>query len=207
MFAKFLNLEPEKQDRIINAAAKEFAEKGFKNASTNEIVKAADISKGLLFHYFSNKKELYLFLFDHLMEMLMESIHSHVDWKDKDIFVRLRHIAGLKMALFLKHPEMFNFIKSVNKEDAGEVKSDIDRRIKEFKDKGYKDLFGDIDLSHFREGTDIPKTVQIILWTMEGFAYQQQEKALKSNLNEMIMADIFKEMDDYIELLKMSFYK
>lgn len=56
LFSKFLNLNPEKQDRILNAALKEFAQKGYQNASTNEIVKEAGISKGLLFHYFNNKR-------------------------------------------------------------------------------------------------------------------------------------------------------
>ncbi len=62
MFDKFLTLDQEKQERILNAASKEFAQKGFVNASTNEMVKEAGISKGLLFHYFKNKKQLYLFL-------------------------------------------------------------------------------------------------------------------------------------------------
>jgi len=44
---KFLALEPEKQSRIINAAIKEFVHKGYNKASTNEMVKDADISKGL----------------------------------------------------------------------------------------------------------------------------------------------------------------
>lgn len=61
MFAKFLSLDKEKQDRIINAAMKEFAQKGYDKASTNEMVKEAGISKGLLFHYFQNKKQLYFF--------------------------------------------------------------------------------------------------------------------------------------------------
>ncbi|MFD6209493.1 TetR/AcrR family transcriptional regulator, partial [Peribacillus sp. NPDC060253] len=74
MFSKFLNMDKEKQDRIINAAIKEFAQKGYDNASTNEIVKEAGISKGLLFHYFQNKKQLYLFLYEHMIDILMEKI-------------------------------------------------------------------------------------------------------------------------------------
>ena len=57
MTSKFLNLHKEKQQRILNAALNEFANKGFDRASTNEIVKSAGISKGLLFHYFNNKKD------------------------------------------------------------------------------------------------------------------------------------------------------
>ena len=60
MFSKFLNLD-EKQDRILNAAIKEFAQKGYDSASTNEIVKEAGISKGLLFHYFKIKSSYFSF--------------------------------------------------------------------------------------------------------------------------------------------------
>ena len=47
---KFLKLDDEKRDRILNAAMKEFRY-GYVKASTDIIVKEAGISKGLLFHY------------------------------------------------------------------------------------------------------------------------------------------------------------
>ena len=47
---KFFDLKKEKQDRMINAALKVFAIYGFNKASTDDIVKEAGISKGLLFH-------------------------------------------------------------------------------------------------------------------------------------------------------------
>lgn len=53
MNEKFFDLKKEKQDRMINAALKVFAENGFRRASTDEMVKEAGISKGLLFHYLS----------------------------------------------------------------------------------------------------------------------------------------------------------
>ena len=62
---KFFSLKPEKRERIINAALKEFAKNGYDKASTNEIVKESGISKGSLFNYFISKKELYLFLLDY----------------------------------------------------------------------------------------------------------------------------------------------
>lgn len=62
IFPKFFSLEPDKRERIINAALNEFARNGYGKASTNEIIKEAGISKGSLFNYFNNKKELYLFL-------------------------------------------------------------------------------------------------------------------------------------------------
>ena len=41
---QFLNLEAEKQNRIIQAAITEFAQNTYVNASTNRIVKACGIS-------------------------------------------------------------------------------------------------------------------------------------------------------------------
>ena len=51
MNEKFYDLKKEKQDRMINAGLRIFALNGYHHASTDEIVKEAKISKGLLFHY------------------------------------------------------------------------------------------------------------------------------------------------------------
>lgn len=207
MFAKFLNLNPEKQDRILNAALTEFAKKGYQNASTNEIVKNAGISKGLLFHYFSNKKDLYLFLYDHFMEMLLEEIHAKIEWNENDVFSRYKQIAILKFGLFNKYPNAFEFIRSVYPEESIEVKADLEHRQTELLDKGYKELFGDIDLSKFKAGLDIEKTVKIIFWTMEGFAFHLQDKMAGTPLDHMRLEEIITEMDSYIAILRVAFYK
>ena len=55
MNEKFFDLKKEKQDRMINAALKAFALSGYRHASTDDIVREAAISKGLLFHYFESK--------------------------------------------------------------------------------------------------------------------------------------------------------
>ena len=60
---KFFDLKKEKQDRMINGALKVFALNGYQKASTDDIVKEAEISKGLLFHYFGSKAGLYIFVY------------------------------------------------------------------------------------------------------------------------------------------------
>lgn len=56
---RFQNLEDEKQDAILAAAATEFAEHGFTQASFNRIIKAAGISKGAMYYYFADKDDLF----------------------------------------------------------------------------------------------------------------------------------------------------
>ena len=63
MNRQFFELPLEEQERIIKAAYIVFAHDNYKNASMSRIADAGGISKSLLFHYFQNKKELYLYLF------------------------------------------------------------------------------------------------------------------------------------------------
>lgn len=48
------------RDRILNAAVAVFGEHGYEGASTNQICADAGISKGLLFHYFKSKENLFM---------------------------------------------------------------------------------------------------------------------------------------------------
>jgi TetR/AcrR family transcriptional regulator len=46
--------------RIMNVATKEFANKGYEGAGTDEIADRASINKRMIYHYFSSKELLYL---------------------------------------------------------------------------------------------------------------------------------------------------
>ena len=48
------------KSKIIQSADEEFSEKGYELASMNNICKNAAISKGIIYHYFKDKDELYL---------------------------------------------------------------------------------------------------------------------------------------------------
>ena len=207
MSSKFLSLNPEKQERILNAALKEFSQKGYENASTNEIVKSAGISKGLLFHYFSNKKELYLFLYNHFVDVLIEEFFNELDFTERDIFERLKNLTILKSRLMARHPEVFDFMMSASMEASKDVKESLTNTKTELMHTSYSRLFENIDLSKFREGTDIPRTINIIMWTLEGLSNQELEKAKKRNKGFQDFDEGFREAEMYIEMLKKSFYK
>ncbi|MEW1638125.1 TetR/AcrR family transcriptional regulator [Streptomyces sp. NPDC093801] len=52
------------RQRIVNAAAALFAAKGFERTTTADICKAVAMSAGNLFHYFPNKRAIFLAVFD-----------------------------------------------------------------------------------------------------------------------------------------------
>ncbi|MFO7541045.1 MAG: TetR/AcrR family transcriptional regulator, partial [Chloroflexota bacterium] len=56
---RFNKLSPQKQARILEAAAREFAAHGYEAASLNQILAEAGISKGAAYYYFDGKADLY----------------------------------------------------------------------------------------------------------------------------------------------------
>jgi TetR/AcrR family transcriptional regulator len=50
---------PETKERILQAAQKEFADRGFSGARMETIARGASINKAMLFYYFSSKDNLY----------------------------------------------------------------------------------------------------------------------------------------------------
>ncbi|WP_456274641.1 TetR/AcrR family transcriptional regulator [Bacillus sp. AK031] len=207
MDEKFFGLEQEKQDRILNAALNEFAQKGFNSASTNQIVKEAGISKGALFHYFNNKKDLYLSLYDHFVQMVIDRMKADINWEEKDIFERHREMSKVKMKLFHQYPAVFHFMSAIFLEDDPEILQELEKRKAAFLANNYKEMIDDIDKSKFRKGVDIEKAKNIITWSMEGFSNSMQAKYRGLGFEHLNIDEIMKEMDDYLDVLKQSFYK
>ena len=77
MNERFFSLPAEKQQAIINAGYRVFSQNSYKNSPMSEIAAAACISKSLLFHYFHNKKELYMFLWDKCAEINLEYLTKY----------------------------------------------------------------------------------------------------------------------------------
>jgi TetR/AcrR family transcriptional regulator len=207
MFSKFLNLDTEKQDRIINAAIKEFAQKGYDHASTNEIVKEAGISKGLLFHYFGNKKQMYFYLFDYCNKIIADEFYKKINLAETDFFARIRQGVKIKVELLTTYPEIFKFLEEAFLEDSTEIKVEFEKKKKELNDINIGKIYEGIDISKFREDMDIKKILKIITFTFEGLSNEELYKAKLSPTHEMDYQKIQIEAEEYFEILTKVFYK
>lgn len=121
MNGKFFDLKKEKQDRMINAALKAFALGGYRHASTDDIVKDAAISKGLLFHYFESKLGLYTFIYDYSVRYMTLELKTAVSQKETDMFVLLKQIEQAKLQALKGYPYMQQFLTRSMSEDVSEA--------------------------------------------------------------------------------------
>ena len=188
----------EKRDRVINASFEEFSQKGYEDASTNEIVEKAGISKGLLFHYFGSKQKLYETLCDFSVEYVMDLLESGIDWEQRDLFQRVLQITQIKLTAMEKYPHIYEFLKKITENlSVEEIKNHFSQRMLNLIRRAYEE---NIDYTLFRQGVDLPKAVEIIQWTVEGAA----NKLLRQQ--DLPMQEVIKEHEKYMELLRQLLY-
>ena len=66
--------EPAVRRRLVEAAVRLFAEKGYENASVSEIVAAAGVNKGSLYHYFQAKDDLLFEIYHGVLAMQQDRL-------------------------------------------------------------------------------------------------------------------------------------
>lgn len=152
MNEKFFDLKKEKQDRMINAALKLFAENGYRRASTDDMVKEAGISKGLLFHYFGSKLGLYEFVYDYSVKFLTMELSSVLHQEETDFFVLRGQIEQAKVAVMKNFPYMQMFLYRASKEDETEALTAIMEKRQQLREL-YDSMYSHVDESSVAGGS------------------------------------------------------
>ncbi len=172
MNEKFFDLKKEKQDRMINGALKVFASSGYAHASTDEIVKEAGISKGLLFHYFISKLGLYVFVYDYSVRYLMLELSTGVSAEESDYFELLLQIKQAQLKAMKNYPYMLQFLNKSREENVGEVLIETEDK-RSLLPGQYEEIMGRADLARFRKDADAAKVARILEFTMDGIMTEQ----------------------------------
>ncbi|ACA55020.1 TetR/AcrR family transcriptional regulator [Clostridium botulinum] len=201
------NIPEDKKEAILEAALEEFAIGGYENASTNKIVEKAGISKGLLFHYFGNKKGLFVYVYNYYFEFLKRELYMKVDTKERDILERVKKWTMIKMELIDKYPSVFMlFIKSTLNMPK-DMNSTLEKIQSKERKEAYENFLSNIDYSKFKENIDIQKCLKILMWTLEKYGEEYIGLNINRPLLEINKDNIKKEIEEYVNILKAGFYK
>jgi AcrR family transcriptional regulator len=63
-------------ERLVDVACQLFAEKGFEGTSVQDVVAAAGLTKGAMYHYFSSKDDLLYEIYGRVLRMQMERLEK-----------------------------------------------------------------------------------------------------------------------------------
>jgi TetR/AcrR family transcriptional regulator len=102
--ATFKNLPDEKRERILHAATRLFAERGFNQTDMDEIARRSGVAKGSLYNYFRSKDDLFLHVCRDAIERSRKATWGEVrdDW---DIYEVVEHIFRAHVRFEFSYPE------------------------------------------------------------------------------------------------------
>ena len=201
-----INTEDAKIQGIINAALKEFAQRGYEEASTNRIAKAAGMSKALMFHYVKSKEELLLMLLDYCRRTIAEDYLNKMDLQEKDIFTRLLQSYTLQIELMKKNPWIFDFTNLKIETNSAAINQKIAAMEKTQQSLCADELFASIDESKFRPELDVERSKQLILWGNIGFTNEILAELKNTDYEQIDYQTISAKLTQYLDDLKTVFY-
>jgi AcrR family transcriptional regulator len=110
---RFKKLPVKKRERILEAAAKEFAAHGYDGASLNRILADAGISKGAAYYYFDDKADLFATTILHYSQELMaDSLTDLTTFTAVTFWDELTAIYRHQFISFAERPWVFGVVKA-----------------------------------------------------------------------------------------------
>src|SRR5438309_8855627 len=93
-----------RQEQILEAAAKLFAEHGYADTDTQLLADELGVGKGTLYRYFPSKRDLFLAAADRVMRHLREQIDAAIEGID-DPLDRIAVAVRAYLAFFAENPQ------------------------------------------------------------------------------------------------------
>ena len=90
--------------KIMDSALYEFSSRGYGGSSINTICAAKNISKGIVYHYFEAKDDLYLACVEECFQQLTDFIRNHISEETASIENQLEKYFSLRTLFFKEHP-------------------------------------------------------------------------------------------------------
>ena len=172
MNPKFFSLPKEKQQAILNAAYRVFSQNSYKNSPMSEIAAEAGISKALLFHYFQNKKELYLYLWDNCAETTIEYLTRYGCYEQAELFESMERGMKAKMEIIRLYPNMGNFTIRAFYEKDPEISAAIQKSYRKYFSLKADKVKLNLDPSQFIPGLDVDMMYREMYWASEGYLWE-----------------------------------
>lgn len=142
--------------KIVAAAREEFAKSGFDGARTDRIAELSGMSKGLLYHHFGSKENLFIAVLEDIYQEL-RSQNEELILDDLEPEDGIRHLIEHTYRYFADHPDFIVLVNSENAMKAENLKrtsmvsqmfSPLTQRVQDLIDRG-------ADQGIFRRDVDV----------------------------------------------------
>lgn len=120
--------------KIMDSALAEFSEQGYGASSVNTICQAQGISKGIIYHYFNTKDELFLACVEECFCLLTEYLAKKSEVTAGDITQQLEAYFTARVEFFAKYPVYQRLFCEAVISPPAHLKKEIQERKRPFDD-------------------------------------------------------------------------
>lgn len=167
-------------EKILSAAIIEFGTKNYDNASLTTICNKNQIPKGLIYHNFKNKDELYLKCVEACFNKMTTYLHSE-ECKADTIKESIQNILRQRQKFFKENPHHSNIFFNTILHPPMHLQKEIQEIRREFDDfskVSYRQLLEEAEL---REGITVDMAIEYFIMFQEMFNAYFQNKEYEEN--------------------------
>lgn len=147
--------------RIIDSALLEFGEKSYAEASINSICALGNISKGIIYHYFKDKDELYLVCVGECFDTLTEYLAWVVTLDSASVETALEIYFEARIIFFSEHPLYLRLFCNTMSSPPAHLSSEIADRMARFDALNISVLTGILKRVRLRPGVTVAEVVEV----------------------------------------------
>lgn len=186
------------KERILNVAIEEFAQNGYKAASTNVICKKSNISKGLLYHYYNSKEKLYITVVRHVIDNFKRNIAINIKNSKKKGIDYVEEYFDIKFKFFKENPLYSKIIVNLVIDNSIEKARELSSEYQNYNNNLIHDVIKNIDMN---PKFDKEKAFELII--MIGDNLEKKHMKRIDDVNKDSAVEEFRK--DHKEMLEMVF--
>lgn len=173
-------------ERIMAAAIEEFGKKTYDNASLTTLCNENQISKGLIYHNFKNKDELYLKCVEECFDA-MTSYFQNGEYKTDCVKESLHNLFQMRQQFFKENPYYCNIFFNTVLQPPEHLKKEI-RELRKNYDEFYVNCFrGLLEQIQLRDTITMDAALEYFMVFLEMYnGYFQSKSCEKEDIHALI---------------------
>lgn len=157
------------RQRILDAALEEFSSRGYESASLNTICAEKGISKGIIYHHFKDKDELYLLCVENCFHAITEALQQTAEALQGSAQQRLQVYFDARLRFFAEHPQYLGIFANAAFNPPAALLTKIAERRKGFDELNISVLTALLESIPLREGLSVHAVVEDFRMYMDYF--------------------------------------
>lgn len=179
--------------KIVHSALIEFSKEGYRGGSINDICQIGGVSKGIIYHYFETKDELYLTCVEECFTRLSEVVGRDLNLYKKNVEDALEEYFARRREFFIANPLYRNIFLEASLLPYEKLQKKIEEKRSSFDEQNKKILYQILAKEKLRSGFTIDDAIDVFR-DFQGYAnktstleteeeFQKHEERIRKALN------------------------